>query len=172
MKSFTLKYKKLTALIWRTPVLKKLSPGHCVSQESGRVQWAVGSSMELRWGDPSRRFTRKNFKWKPSRPFNRFICWRERDKERSSWYEAKVQDPRKMDESKQILSRGWLGDPEEYPELKKVAAALLPRAVGSRPSRWEERYWWPGQHGVFQGSLAGQLTPNKATMTDYFSRFY
>lgn len=45
-----------------------------------------------------------------------------------------------MDESKQILSRGWLGDPEEYPELKKVAAALLLRAVGSRPLRWEERY--------------------------------
>ncbi|KAJ8797064.1 hypothetical protein J1605_001874 [Eschrichtius robustus] len=39
-----------------------------------------------------------------------------------------------MDES----SRGWLGDPEEYPELKKVAAALLPRTVGSRPLRWEE----------------------------------
>ena len=41
-----------------------------------------------------------------------------------------------MDES----SRVWLGDPEEYPELKKVAAALLPRTVGSRPLRWEGRY--------------------------------
>lgn len=44
-------------------------------------------------------------------------------------------------DGKQVDSEQWLvGEPEDQPEPKKVASALLLRNVGFKPWQWKERY--------------------------------